>query len=134
MNFDSNFDSGIALPNPTRGRRRLSETEKRSNKITTNFTDSELAVVRGLAEQAELTVSDYLRTAAVQGDIRGHQKGLERDAVKALGIASGSLNVLSSKANGRGGCIGKDEKDEIIDLMLMLTEAMADIRATLYKN
>jgi len=115
MNFEN------TMPHPTRGRRRLSETEKRSNKTTTNFSDAELAVVRQLAQQSELTVSDYLRTSAVQGDIRGHEKGLERDTVKALGTASGALNVLSAKANGRGGCIGQAEKNQIIDLMLMLT-------------
>lgn len=118
----------------TRGRRRLTDAEKRSNKKTTNFSDSELSVVEQLAAQAELTVSDYLRTAALCGDVRGAEKALERDVVKALGQASSAVNELSAKAHGRGGAIGKAECAELVDALLELSQQMSEIRSALYKH
>lgn len=121
-------------PSQGRGRKRLSSGEKRTNKITTNFNDRELQVVDHLASMSELTRSDYIRTAAIQGDVRGAEKRLERSVVKALGEASSAVNTLSAKAHGRGGVIGKAECAELVQALLDLSEQMQLIRSSLMQR
>tara|TARA_R100000687_G_scaffold79394_1_gene73579 strand:+ start:2514 stop:2927 length:414 start_codon:yes stop_codon:yes gene_type:complete len=118
----------------TRGRRRLNHCEKRSTKITTNFNPRELSVVDSLAALSELSRSEYIRTAAVQGNVLGRAKALERDVVRALGEASSAVNTLSAKAYGRGGAIGRDECAELVGALLQLCEQMQVVRSTLHFN
>ena len=115
----------------TRGRRRIAPQFQRTNNRSTKFNDAELSVVESLASRAELTVSDYLRSCAINSFDSSCDKQLQRDAIKSLGIASSAVNKLSDKAHGRGGAIGKAECAELVQALIELTDAMTEVRNSL---
>lgn len=127
---DQNYDENKHL---TKGRKRLNIDDKRTNKKTTNFNDAELKVVEELARKNELTVSDYIRQSAINGEINGYDKSVKRELVQALGDTAKSLNKLIEKAHGRNGSLDKQEAAEIAELMLGMCDELSEIRKYVYK-
>ena len=131
---DQLSDRYKAKPLPGRGRRRLNENEKRSQKITTNFNKRELEIVDHLASTYQLTRSNYLRTAALKSCKCSEGRKLDGDLVGALGKASNAVNTLSAKACGRGGAIGRSECLELAQALLDLNNQLALVRYSLIKG
>ena len=127
---DQNYDENKHL---TKGRKRLNIDDKRTNKKTTNFNNAELEIVEKLARQNELTVSDYIRQSAINGEINAYDKSVKRELVQTLGETAKALNKLTEKAHGRNGSLDKGEAAEIAELMLGMCDQLSEIRLSLYK-
>ncbi|MEL6243936.1 MAG: hypothetical protein AAFR73_12125 [Pseudomonadota bacterium] len=65
MSSDVDTDSA-PKPNPRGGRPKLAPDQKRSERVPVMFTVDELAALRAVAAQSGLSVSEYMRAAALQ--------------------------------------------------------------------
>ena len=133
MSLDSIKSESLAVQakHTKKGRKRLSTEEKRTNKKTTNFNNSELTIVEDLARKNELTISGYIRRAAMGGDSNFDDKETNRKLVRLLGDITKGLNKAIEKAHGRNGRIDSQEAATIASIMLTMTDVLSEIRSNM---
>lgn len=111
-----------------RGRRSLPIAKQRTHNRNVKFNSAELDFVESMACKNQLSLSEYIRTSAIGGEVDSREKQSKRDAITALGTASNALNTLCDKAHGRGGAIGKSECAELVSALNLLAEMISDLR------
>ncbi len=109
------------------GRPLIPEHLARTFKKTTNLNASELEKLSAHAKQAGLSISQYLRSAALYP-----KKGDYSPATTAvLSAIAGELNTIASRAAGAGPPLSKAEAAELISLHQALIKRLSQLKHTL---
>lgn len=109
------------------GRPLLPEHLARTFKKTTNLNASELEKLAANAKQAGLSISQYLRSAALYPKVGDHSPA----TAAALNAIAGELNTIASRAAGAGTPLSQSEAAELISLHQALIKRLSQLKRTL---
>lgn len=90
---------------------------KRDHRITIRLTDTEFSIIENAAEQAEMSISEYIRTQTMEGQVNTRFEIVaDVDQLKKLigefGKIGSNLNQIARYFN-QGGIISTEMKNEI---------------------
>ena len=90
---------------------------KREHRVTIRLTDTEFSIIENAAEQAEMSISEYMRTQTMQGQVNARFEIVaDVDEIKKLigefGKIGSNLNQIARYFN-QGGIISAEMRGEI---------------------
>lgn len=90
---------------------------KREHRVTIRLTDTEFSIMENAAEQAEMSISEYMRTQTMEGQVNARFEIVaDVDQIKKLigelGKIGSNLNQIARYFN-QGGIISTEMKNEI---------------------
>ena len=94
------------------------ETEmKREHRVTIRLTDTEFSIIENAAEQAEMSISEYMRTQTMQGQVNARFEIVAdvaeiKKLIGEFGKIGSNLNQIARYFN-QGGIISTEMKNEI---------------------
>ena len=90
---------------------------KREHRVTIRLTDIEFSIIENAAEQAEMSISEYMRTQTMEGNVTARFEIVaDGDEIKKLigefGKIGSNLNQIARYFN-QGGIISSEMRTEI---------------------
>ena len=90
---------------------------KREHRVTIRLTDTEFSIIENAAEQAEMSISEYMRTQTMEGNVTARFEIVaDVDEIKKLigefGKIGSNLNQIARYFN-QGGIISSEMRNEI---------------------
>ena len=90
---------------------------KREHRVTIRLTDTEFSIIENAAEQAELSISEYMRTQTMQGQVNARFEIVAdvaeiKKLIGEFGKIGSNLNQIARYFN-QGGIISTEMKNEI---------------------
>lgn len=90
---------------------------KREHRVTIRLTDIEFSIIENAAEQAEMNISEYMRTQTMEGNVTARFEIVaDVDEIKKLigefGKIGSNLNQIARYFN-QGGIISSEMRNEI---------------------
>ena len=90
---------------------------KREHRVTIRLTDIEFSIIENAAEQAEMSISEYMRTQTMEGNVTARFEIVaDVDEIKKLigefGKTGSNLNQIARYFN-QGGIISSEMRNEI---------------------
>ena len=90
---------------------------KREHRVTIRLTDIEFSIIENAAEQAEMSISEYMRTQTMEGNVTARFEIVANvDQIKKLigefGKIGSNLNQIARYFN-QGGIISSEMRNEI---------------------
>ena len=90
---------------------------KREHRVTIRLTDIEFSIIENAAEQAEMSISEYIRTQTMEGNVTARFEIVaDVDEIKKLigefGKIGSNLNQIARYFN-QGGIISSEMRNEI---------------------
>ena len=90
---------------------------KREHRVTIRLTDTEFSIIENAAEQAEMSISEYMRTQTMQGQVNARFEIVADVAeiqklIGEFGKIGSNLNQIARYFN-QGGIISTEMKNEI---------------------
>ena len=90
---------------------------KREHRVTIRLTDIEFSIIENAAEQAEMSISEYMRTQTMEGNVTARFEIVaDVDEIKKLigefGKIGSNLNQIARYFN-QGGIISSEMRNEI---------------------
>ena len=90
---------------------------KREHRVTIRLTDIEFSIIENAAEQAEMSISEYMRTQTMEGNVTARFEIVaDVDEIKKLigefGKLGSNLNQIARYFN-QGGIISSEMRNEI---------------------
>lgn len=90
---------------------------KREHRVTIRLTDIEFSIIENAAEQAEMSISEYMRTQTMEGNVTARFEIVaDVDEIKKLigefGKIGNNLNQIARYFN-QGGIISSEMRNEI---------------------
>ena len=90
---------------------------KREHRVTIRLTDIEFSIIENAAEQAEMSISEYMRTQTMEGNVTSRFEIVaDVDEIKKLigefGKIGSNLNQIARYFN-QGGIISSEMRNEI---------------------
>ena len=109
---------------------------KREHRVTIRLTDTEFSIIENAAEQAEMSISEYMRTQTMQGQVNARFEIVAdvaeiKKLIGEFGKIGSNLNQIARYFN-QGGIISTEMKNEIRkslrDIYEMKYEVMKNYR------
>ena len=90
---------------------------KREHRVTIRLTDTEFSIIENAAEQAEMSISEYMRTQTMQGQVNARFEIVAdvaeiKKLIGEFGKIGSNLNQIARYFN-QGGIISTEMKIEI---------------------
>lgn len=90
---------------------------KREHRVTIHLTDTEFSIIENAAEQAEMSISEYMRTQTMQGQVNARFEIVAdvaeiKKLIGEFGKIGSNLNQIARYFN-QGGIISTEMKNEI---------------------
>ena len=90
---------------------------KREHRVTIRLTDTEFSIIENAAEQAEMSISEYMRTQTMQGQVNDRFEIVAdvaeiKKLIGEFGKIGSNLNQIARYFN-QGGIISTEMKNEI---------------------
>ena len=90
---------------------------KREHRVTIRLTDTEFSIIENAAEQAEMSISEYMRTQTMQGQVHARFEIVAdvaeiKKLIGEFGKIGSNLNQIARYFN-QGGIISTEMKNEI---------------------
>ena len=90
---------------------------KREHRVTIRLTDTEFSIIENAAEQAEMSISEYMRTQTMQGQVNARFEIVAdvaeiKKLIGEFGKIGSNLNQIARYFN-KGGIISTEMKNEI---------------------
>lgn len=90
---------------------------KREHRVTIRLTDTEFSIIENAAEQAEMSISEYMRTQTMEGQVNARFEIVAdvaeiKKLIGEFGKIGSNLNQIARYFN-QGGIISTEMKDEI---------------------
>ena len=90
---------------------------KREHRVTIRLTDTEFSIIENAAEQAEMSISEYMRTQTMQGQVNARCEIVAdvaeiKKLIGEFGKIGSNLNQIARYFN-QGGIISTEMKNEI---------------------
>lgn len=90
---------------------------KREHRVTIRLTDTEFSIIENAAEQAEMSISEYMRTQTMQGQVNARFEVVAdvaeiKKLIGEFGKIGSNLNQIARYFN-QGGIISTEMKNEI---------------------
>ena len=90
---------------------------KREYRVTIRLTDTEFSIIENAAEQAEMSISEYMRTQTMQGQVNARFEIVAdvaeiKKLIGEFGKIGSNLNQIARYFN-QGGIISTEMKNEI---------------------
>ena len=90
---------------------------KREHRVTIRLTDTEFSIIENAAEQAEMSISEYMRTQTMQGQVNARFEIVAdvaeiKKLIGEFGKIGSNLNQIARYFN-QGGVISTEMKNEI---------------------
>lgn len=90
---------------------------KREHRVTIRLTDTEFSIIENAATQAEMSISEYMRTQTMEGKVNARFEIVaDVDEIKKLigefGKIGGNLNQIARYFN-QGGVLSSEMRNEI---------------------
>ena len=90
---------------------------KREHRVTIRLTDIEFSIIENAAEQAEMSISEYMRTQTMEGNVTARFEIVaDVDEIKKLigefGKIGSNLNQIARYCN-QGGILSSEMRNEI---------------------
>ena len=90
---------------------------KREHRVTIRLTDTEFSIIENAAEQAEMSISEYMRTQTMQGQVNARFEIVAdvaeiKKLIGEFGKIGSNLNQIARYFN-QGGIISTEMKNEI---------------------
>ena len=90
---------------------------KREHRITIRLTDTEFSIIENAAEQAEMSISEYMRTQTMEGQVNARFEIVAdvaeiKKLIGEFGKIGSNLNQIARYFN-QGGIISTEIKNEI---------------------
>ena len=90
---------------------------KREHRVTIRLTDTEFSIIENAAEQAEMSISEYMRTQTMQGHVNARFEIVAdvaeiKKLIGEFGKIGSNLNQIARYFN-QGGIISTEMKNEI---------------------
>ena len=90
---------------------------KREHRVTIRLTDTEFSIIENAAEQAEMSISEYMRTQTMEGQVNARFEIVADVAeikmlIGEVGKIGSNLNQIARYFN-QGGIISTEMKNEI---------------------
>ena len=90
---------------------------KREHRVTIRLTDTEFSIIENAAEQAEMSISEYIRTQTMQGQVNARFEIVAdvaeiKKLIGEFGKIGSNLNQIARYFN-QGGIISTEMKNEI---------------------
>lgn len=90
---------------------------KREHRVTIRLTDTEFSIIENAAEQAEMSISEYMRTQTMEGQVNARFEIVAdvaeiKKLIGEFGKIGSNLNQLARYFN-QGGIISTEMKNEI---------------------
>ena len=90
---------------------------KREHRVTIRLTDTEFSIIENAAEQAEMSISEYMRTQTRQGQVNARFEIVAdvaeiKKLIGEFGKIGSNLNQIARYFN-QGGIISTEMKNEI---------------------
>ena len=90
---------------------------KREHRVTIRLTDTEFSIIENAAEQAEMSISEYMRTQTVEGQVNARFEIVAdvaeiKKLIGEFGKIGSNLNQIARYFN-QGGIISTEMKNEI---------------------
>ena len=90
---------------------------KREHRVTIRLTDMEFSIIENAAEQAEMSISEYMRTQTMQGQVNARFEIVAdvaeiKKLIGEFGKIGSNLNQIARYFN-QGGIISTEMKNEI---------------------
>ena len=90
---------------------------KREHRVTIRLTDTEFSIIENAAEQAEMSISEYMRTQTMQGQVNARFEIFAdvaeiKKLIGEFGKIGSNLNQIARYFN-QGGIISTEMKNEI---------------------
>ena len=90
---------------------------KREHRVTIRLTDTEFSIIENVAEQAEMSISEYMRTQTMQGQVNARFEIVAdvaeiKKLIGEFGKIGSNLNQIARYFN-QGGIISTEMKNEI---------------------
>ena len=90
---------------------------KREHRVTIRLTDTEFSIIENAAEQAEMSISEYMRTQSMQGQVNARFEIVAdvaeiKKLIGEFGKIGSNLNQIARYFN-QGGIISTEMKNEI---------------------
>ena len=90
---------------------------KREHLVTIRLTDTEFSIIENAAEQAEMSISEYMRTQTMQGQVNARFEIVAdvaeiKKLIGEFGKIGSNLNQIARYFN-QGGIISTEMKNEI---------------------
>ena len=90
---------------------------KREHRVTIRLTDTEFSIIENAAEQAEMSISEYMRTQTMQGQVNARFEIVAdvaeiKKLIGEFGKIGSNLNQIARYFN-QGGIISTEMKNKI---------------------
>ena len=90
---------------------------KREHRVTIRLTDIEFSIIENAAEQAEMSISEYMRTQTMEGNVTARFEIVAdvkeiKKLIGELGKIGSNLNQIARYFN-QGGIISSEMRNEI---------------------
>ena len=90
---------------------------KREHRVTIRLTDTEFSIIENAAEQAEMNISEYMRTQTMEGQVNARFEIVAdvaeiKKLIGEFGKIGSNLNQIARYFN-QGGIISTEMKNEI---------------------
>ena len=90
---------------------------KREHRVTIRLTDTEFSIIENAAEQAEMSISEYMRTQTMQGQVNARFEIVAdvaeiKKLIGEFGKIGSNLNQIARYFN-QGGILSTEMKNEI---------------------
>ena len=90
---------------------------KREHRVTIRLTDTEFSIIENAAEQADMSISEYMRTQTMQGQVNARFEIVAdvaeiKKLIGEFGKIGSNLNQIARYFN-QGGIISTEMKNEI---------------------
>ena len=90
---------------------------KREHRVTIRLTDTEFSIIENAAEQAEMSISEYMRTQTMEGKVNARFEIVAdvaeiKKLIGEFGKIGSNLNQIARYFN-QGGIISTEMKNEI---------------------
>ena len=90
---------------------------KREHRVTIRLTDTEFSIIENAAEQAEMSISEYMRTQTMEGQVNARFEIVAdvaeiKKLIGEFGKIDSNLNQIARYFN-QGGIISTEMKNEI---------------------
>ena len=90
---------------------------KREHRVTIRLTDTEFSIIENAAEQAEMSISEYMRTQTMQGQVNARFEIVAdvaeiKKLIGEFGKIGSNLNQIARYFN-QGGILSSEMRNEI---------------------
>ena len=90
---------------------------KREHRVTIRLTDTEFSIIENAAEQAEMSISEYMRTQTMQGQVNARFEIVAdvaeiKKLIGEFGKIGSNLNQIARYFN-QGGVLSSEMRNEI---------------------